>query len=498
MGRDETATGASIEAPVGVRRSSLLRPLRPLSPLRPLGRVPIRWRLTVWYAGFLAAALLLFGAAIYFGLRWRLHDEFDDQLRNQAGLTLATIRAQRGSQTILPDDPLGELDEDDAFLRLLDGEGVTVAYAGTLLADLPLESAAVRAAFDGQTNFASVSLDGDPYRVISVPVRDPEQGGQVVGVLQVGMDRDEIDEELALVFGLLVVFTPLVLLVAVLGGYGLARRALAPVAEVTALAERVSATDLHARLNLDVPDDELGRLARTFDRMLARMEDAFERQRRFTGDAAHELRTPLSLMRSRVDLALARPRSPDEYRAALRDLDADLQRLTGMVATLLALARADEGSLTLDRAPLDLQALCELVLEQFAAPAAAAGVTLRDESEPLRIVADEDRLVQVLVNLVDNALAHTPAGGTIAVGCRSVADGHARLWVADTGRGIPPEHRERVFDRFYRVDTGRTAAALDGGAGLGLSITKAIVEAHGGTITLTSEVGEGTRVEVRL
>jgi heavy metal sensor kinase len=278
----------------------------------------------------------------------------------------------------------------------------------------------------------------------------------------------------------------------------LARRALAPVAEVTALAERVSATDLHARLNLDLPEDELGNLARTFDRMLARMEDAFARQRRFTGDAAHELRTPLSLMRSRVDLALARPRSDEEYRAALRDLDADLQRLTGLVGTLLALARADEGSLTLDRGPVDVWELCGLVLEQFAAPAATAGVTLRDERAAARTVADEDRLVQVLVNLVDNALAYTSADGTIAIGCRQAADGQVRLWVADTGSGIAAEHQARVFDRFYRVETGRSGASADGHAGLGLSITKAIVEAHGGTIALTSEVGVGTRVEVTL
>jgi heavy metal sensor kinase len=270
------------------------------------------------------------------------------------------------------------------------------------------------------------------------------------------------------------------------------------VAEVTALAERVSATDLHARLNLDLPDDELGRLARTFDLMLARMEDAFARQRRFTGDAAHELRTPLSLMRSRVDLALARPRDGEEYRAALRELDTDLQRLTVLVGRLLTLARADEGTLTLDRVDVDLQELCSLVLEQFAGPAGAAGVTLRDESEPARVVADEDRLVQVLVNLVDNALAHTPAGGTIAVGCRREASGAVRLWVVDTGRGIPAEHRERVFDRFYRVETGRAVATAAGGAGLGLSISRAIVEAHGGTIELTSDVGVGTRVVVSL
>jgi len=200
-------------------------------------------------------------------------------------------------------------------------------------------------------------------------------------------------------------------------------------------------------------------------------------------------------MRGQVDLALSRPRTADAYRAALADLDQDLERLTGLVGTLLTLARADSGRLPLVRAPMDPAETITLLLEQYGPVADEAGIALLDESSHAPLAGDEDLLIQVLVNLLDNAIAHTPTGGRVVVGCRAEGD-LVRLWVADTGTGIPPEHQARIFDRFYRVDAGRTRA--QGGAGLGLAICKAIAEAHGGTIELTSQVGKGTRVELHL
>ena len=283
------------------------------------------------------------------------------------------------------------------------------------------------------------------------------------------------------------------LLFAAAGGYLLAGRALLR-SPPSPISRRASApATFGARLDLDLPDDELGRLARTFDAMLARIDDAFERQRRFTGDAAHELRTPLSLMRSQVDLALARPRSTGAYRDACR-LDETSERLTGLVGTLLTLARSDAGQLATERAPFDLAETVRLVARAVRPLAEEAGVDLRDETAPAPLVADEDLLVQVLVNLVDNALAHTPAGS----GRSSLAAGRRRPGPALGRRhrkGIPAEHQARVFDRFYRVDAGRSRAGEDG---LGLAICKAIAEAHGGTIALTSRSGSGTRVELVL
>jgi heavy metal sensor kinase len=314
----------------------------------------------------------------------------------------------------------------------------------------------------------------------------------VVGVLEVGSSSEDEDELMQVLVIALIVAAPVVLVLASLGGYLLAGRALQPVAQISNLAESITGDRLNARLGLDLPDDELGRLARTFDAMLARIDDAFQRQRQFTGDAAHELRTPLTLIRSQVDISLSRTRTAEEYRNDLVAIDGDLDRLTSLVTTLLALARSDSGQLPVERIPFRIDETIDAIIAQYNPKAASSSINLVDDSTPAIVEGDQDLILQVLMNLLDNAFAHTPDDGRIAVGNR-IEDATVRVWIEDTGIGISLDHIERVFDRFYRVDQGRTRS--DGGAGLGLSISKAIVEAHGGAIQLMSTPGQGTRVE---
>ncbi len=438
--------------------------------------------------------MALFSGALYFALQQQLYASFDEQLLNQAALTLASVQVADGDPTMEP-SAVGAAGG-EYFLRLFNHEGRLLVDTGPEPGGIPLGMPAVRSALGGRTDFSNaLDEDRETLRIVSVPVLGPDDNPEVVGALQIGLDRNEIDEPLAGFLTSLALAGPIVLLLAACAGYLLAGRALAPVVTITGLAANIGAGDLHARLNLHLPDDELGRLARTFDAMLARIDDAFTRQRRFTGDAAHEMRTPLSLMRGQVDLALARPRTNDEYREALRGIDGDLARLTGLVSTLLALARADAGQLASERMSFDLASTVDLVFEQYAPLATEAGIDLSKEAAPATLIGDEDLMVQLLVNLIDNALAHTPAGGTVTIGCQPV-DGQVHLWVADSGEGIAPEHLEHLFDRFYRVDAGRSRN--QGGAGLGLAICKAIAEGHGGTIALTSERGRGARVDVTL
>jgi heavy metal sensor kinase len=481
-------------------------------------RLPVRWRLTIWFTALLGVTLVLVGSLVFFGLRARLYESFDDQLLDQAELVHANITIQNGTPTFAT---AGQ-SSSEHFLRLLDGDGRVIADTHPNVTETSRDPAVVTRALAGETVVSTLVVSGDSadepahsdasnesepidpgeqgvdhqvvFRTATMPIRD-SQDDAIVGALQYGLDRDDVDEPLEQLLAVFVLVSPLLLLAAAGGGYLLAGRALAPVAAITNLAARVGAQDLHARLQLDLPDDELGRLAQTFDAMLARIEDSFERQRHFTADAAHELRTPLSLMRAQVDITLARSRSAAAYREALQGLDGDLQRMTGLVSTLLMLARADAGSLVPDRSAFDLANTVALILEQYTPVADEAGIDLRAETEPAPIEADEDLLVQVLVNLIDNALAHTPRSGTVTVGCRTAA-GEVQLWVSDTGPGIQVADQERVFDRFYRVDPGRTRA--NGGTGLGLAISRAIVEAHSGSIALTSRIEQGTRVEVAL
>jgi heavy metal sensor kinase len=481
-------------------------------------RLPVRWRLTLWFTALLGVTLVLFGSIVFVALRARLYAKFDEELHDQVELARANIVIQNGT----PAFATTEQPSSEYFLRLLDSDGQVIAETRPNITEVPLDRAVVTSALAGNTEFTTFTVSRDPtlvpevidasdeseriaqrdqgadqhelFRIVTEPLR-ASPSNAIVGALQLGLDRDDVQEPLTQLLGVFALISPLVLLIAAAGGYVLAGRALAPVAAITDLAARVGAQDLHARLQLDLPDDELGRLAQTFDAMLARIEDSFERQRRFTGDAAHELRTPLSLMRTEVDIALARRRSAAAYREALHGLDGDLQRMTGLVGTLLTLARADSGRLIAERRSFDLADTVALILEQYTPVADEAGIDLRAEAESAPLEADEDLLVQVLVNLIDNALAHTPRAGIVTVGCRST-EAAVRLWVNDTGHGIPPVDQARVFDRFFRVDSGR--ARLNGGTGLGLAICKALIEAHGGTITLTSRIEHGTRVEVAL
>ena len=455
--------------------------------MRPL---PIRWRLTAWYTASFACILVLLGAGLFFGLRARLHATFDDQLRAQASTTLSTVQSVGGSLTLSTNEN-SDPQSGEHFVRLMTASGAVVADTSSALGSIPLDPALVAAAQAGETGVVSLAFEGETLRVITVPVWS---NGAVVGILQVGMLRGDIDRALAdLLLGLGIVM-PILLIVAAGGSYLLVGRSLSPVAAMTEQAASIGNGDLQSRLNLDLPKDELGHLAQTLDAMLDRIEEAFARQRRFTGDAAHELRTPISTMLGQISLGLARPRSVDDYQVILRDVEGDLLRLNEVVGALLTLARSDAG-LAIERVPFDLADTMSLVLEQYAGIAQDAGIALHDETAPAPLDGDEDLLIQLLTNLLDNALAHTPTGGTITVGCRQ--DGSSiRAWVEDTGEGIAPEHQARIFDRFYRVDTGRTRT--QGGAGLGLSICQAIVEAHGGTITLTSSTSHGTSVEARL
>lgn len=449
----------------------------------------IRWRLTLWYSAFLLGTLLIAGLGIYSGLAHVLRENFADQVEQEAILAQAGVSLTNGSLA-LDAATLSHFDEHDRFVRLVTSDGTIVADTSDDDEHIPLPKIDKHDPTD--STFETHTIDGEPFGIATEPVIS---GDTVAGLVQVGVSRSDVDETLRTVMLIFAVALPVLLAFAAVGGYLVSGRALAPVDDITAMAASIRPEDLGKRLDLDLPDDELGRLARTFDAMLQRIDTAFERQRQFTGDAAHELRTPLSLMQSQVELALARPRSRAEYQEALTGLHGDIDRLTSIVSVLLTLARADANKLPLVREPSDLSEIVQLVLDSYQPQAEQAGVALQNRSATTLVTIDDDLVVQLLVNLIDNALAHTPPGGTVSVGTTS-ATGQPCLWVEDTGSGIAPEHQEHIFERFYRADPGRSRG--QGGTGLGLAFCKAIAEAHSGTLTVTSEPGHGARFELCL
>lgn len=343
----------------------------------------------------------------------------------------------------------------------------------------------------GQGDVRWLSAGGDHLRTFSEPiVRD----GVIRGALEVGMES-EADDALGFALTLIGVSAPLILLGAAGGGVWLAGRALSPIDRITRTAADIGARDLSRRITLSgpLPDDEVGRLAHTFNAMLERIEDAFGRQRQFTADAAHELRTPLALMQSQLELALAQPRDPAEDRAVLETFATDVDRLARLASGLLALARNDARGIEPVYEQMDLANLLELVAEQYAPLAAAAGVSLIVEAQPVSLMADQDLLLQVLVNLLDNALRYAPRRSQVTLGC-TLNEGRVCFWVKDESAGIAPAHLPHLFEPFYRVEPDREHRR--GGIGLGLSICKMIVDAHGGAIDVDSVVGAGTTMTV--
>jgi heavy metal sensor kinase len=284
------------------------------------------------------------------------------------------------------------------------------------------------------------------------------------------------------------------------GGYFLARRSLSPVVEMSTQAGRIGADNLHDRLHVANPRDELGHLAQSFNSLLDRLDQSFEQQRRFMADASHELRTPVAILCGEADVALSQPsRSPEEYRASLDILRAEAKRLKHIVDDLFTLARADAGQYPLTPTGFYLDELVTDCSRSMRTLAAAKQITLCcDSSKEMPIHADEALLRRMIVNLLDNAIKYTQPGGKVSV-TRDVQDSQYRVSVSDNGHGIPGELQSRIFERFFRADKVRSRSESDGGgAGLGLSISRWIVQAHGGQLELTRSDEGGSTFTVLL
>ena len=280
------------------------------------------------------------------------------------------------------------------------------------------------------------------------------------------------------------------------GGYLLARQALAPVDRMAAAADEITASQLDRRLHAPNPNDELGRLARTLNGMIARLERSFAEVRQFTADAAHELRTPLAILRNEAEVALLVPRDSEQYCDCLENMLEEIDHLSRLSEALLFLFREDAGLGDHKREPLHVDEIVRELADHLRVVAAEREQILNvDAPQPCSVMGNPEQLRRLLFNLLDNALNFTPARGSIQVRVECQRK-HVRVVIADSGIGIAPEHLPRVFDRFYQVDSARSQGC--GANGLGLSICRSIAEAHHGSITIESELGKGTQVTLTL
>ncbi len=458
----------------------------------------MRVKLTLYYLALLTAVLVFFGVAIYTYLARSLVTIIDDSL----AATTQSIERRMRSEDIGEDSYAPEQDAPmlvaPQVVQLISEDGtITDEPIPDKTHQLQVSVEELRGLNDDQVHFSTLKLpSGEQVRIALQRTRDHE--GQVF-FIRVGQSLSPLQKARRQLLTLLAIAGPVALLLGSYGGLLLANQALNPVDRLTRAAEEIEAGDLSKRVQVPPKMDELGRLAATFNRMIARLQAAFERQRQFTADASHELRTPLAVMRGDIEIALRRERTPQDYRSVLTSNLEEIIRLSRLVEDLLMLARADAGQAVLQCEPMDLEALCAQMVEYLAPLAEEKEQQLLyrpPETKPLTVKADAQRIKQMLLNLLDNALKYTPPRGTITLTLAAEND-EAVLVVADTGRGIPEEDLPHIFDRFFRHSRS-TSDKTAPGVGLGLSIVRWIVHSHSGKISVESRPGKGTKFTVRL
>lgn len=459
----------------------------------------IRFRLTVWHAGLLAAALLLFGASVYVGLGkyllWTLEQSLSKQAR-QIGDTFLVSVGLSGEDYVIDEIREHYAPElNGRFVRLTRADG-SVMYASNPPEDKSFDPSGLPALDPSAANARSRGVhlaDGNELLIYALPF-EAENGSRFL--IEVGGPYRQIEDALwGLLLILLIVF-PVFIAAAIGGGYLVMRRALAPLDLMTRTAERITSRNLSERLPEARTGDELERLSVSLNRMIARLDESFEHVSRFSADASHELRTPLTILRGEIEAMIRSGNFSDDKRETLCSLLEEVERMTRIVESLLAISRLDAGEARMERARIDVAEMAATTAEQMRLLAEDKRIALRCETDsPVEVEGDPARLKQVIVNLLDNAIKYTLEGGAVQIRV-GASDGRAVMEVIDDGPGISADALPHVFERFYRIDKARSRQM--GGAGLGLSIVKSICAAHGGQVTAESQEGQGSRFRVEL
>lgn len=446
-------------------------------------RLPLRPRLALVFAAGTALVLVAVGVFVYQRSAANLLDTVDAGLRSRAQILVANVRAH-GAELANVGSSL--IESDEAFTQIADASG-EVVQSSDIVRGSALLSSDVLVALEGPSFFdRTVPGIDNSSRVFAAPV--VTSGGRAFVVVGSSL-QDRADQllELAATLG---IGTPIALILISLAGWWLAGAALRPVERMRREAAAISSTDPASRLTLPVADDEIQRLGVTLNAMLDRIQASIERELRFVDDASHELRTPLSILKAELELALARPRSPEELEKALRSASEETDHLVRLAEDLLVLARAHGGQLPVQGERTDLQELLQGIARRHEPRAAAAGVAITVEAPKAFAHVDAARVRQAVDDLLDNAVRYTPRGGRIHVsGERD--EGSVCFAVQDSGPGFAPESLSRAFEPFAR-DSG--AMADDGGSGLGLAIVRVIAEAHGGSAQVENVPAGGARV----
>lgn len=450
----------------------------------------IRAKLTAWYFVVLVVTFAVFSAIAFYAMRRSIDTTVDEQLQDQVAGVKELV------QRILPQGSAGladELRENFEYRRGAEFSQVADSKGQWIYRSRLMKRYGVPFPQDASPRISTIEIAGLPLRMLTADVR---VNGETFRV-QVAAPMDDYEEALENFRWVLLVSSPLLLIVASLGGYWMSRRALTPVDEITRAAQSIGSHNLSTRLAVPKTRDELQRLSETLNGMLERIEGAFKRITQFTADASHELRTPVALMRTTAEISLRKPRADSEYREALGQILKELEKTSSLIEQLMLLARADSGFETLQFARFDLANSFRAACKQAQTLAEAKQISFSEQvaATPLTVEGDAQALQRMFLILMDNAAKYTPSGGQVAVALTG-KNGLAVAEIRDNGVGIGEADLPHIFERFYRADKDRSHE--EGGAGLGLSIGRWIAETHSGTIEVESALGKGSVFRVRL
>jgi heavy metal sensor kinase len=458
----------------------------------------LSFRLVAWYAGLLACIFILLSALLYFDLRHLLESDLwrsqERRVHQIADVLMVRIKESGPAYVASQAKQWYQPEIADRFIRITQVDG-PVIYASGAPTDGSFNPSDVPAFSSSKTeSFYKARLSNGKTLLIAALTYQPP--GSPSYVVESGTLLDPVETTLNDLFLQLMIGLPLAIVIVTAGGYLLVRQALTPVEKITLAAERITQHNLSGRLPVSQTGDELECLSISLNRMIVRLEDAFQNSKRFVADASHELRTPLTILRGELENLVEDRSLNAEVRERAASLFEEAVRLSRIVEQLFTLSRLDAGEAQAEWSRFDLAGMAKNTAEQMGLLAVDKKISIEcDANQPVLVEGDSARLKQVVVNLLDNAIKYTPESGKIQLRVQAI-NGHAILEVEDNGVGIPHEALPHVFERFYRVDQIRSGDFE--GAGLGLSIAKAICSAHGASIETESAVGKGSRFRVKL
>lgn len=455
----------------------------------------ITFQLTLWYAGVLIMILLILGGLTYFKLSANLLNTVDETLKSESSEVANSAQIKDGKIQIYKDiyDNKG-IGTRVEYFQILSFQGEIVHKSESLKQfTLPVENAQLQSVLHDKYTMLTSTVGDVPIRMIIRPLK---LGSEPTYFLQMGISIEEIKRASTNLMWNFLIFFPIGVMLATFGGMFLAKRFLKPIDKIIHDANSIEAESLGFHIQPGKVKDEIGRLIDTLNKLFERLNYSFQRIRQFTADASHELSTPLTIMRGEAEVALKSSRRPDEYRHVIETNLDEIERMSRIVDNLLALTSMDSGEVQLSLEDVFLDDLMRDVHEQGTILAEDKNIDITlDSTQHISVKGDKHRLHQLFLNLVDNAIKYTPSGGKIWLAMQP-GDNGVSISVTDTGVGINKSHLDKIFDRFYRVDKGRSRE--HGGSGLGLSIVRSIVELHKGKVNVESEPGGGSTFKVWL